>query len=98
MLDEYEHERADDDIDVDMGSDAEEGEEKAKKINLPSEHTRMRLNRLFSSSLTNALESLHPRLLQIGLYQTNQNPTYSPNLSPISNNNDHHQIHFRFSQ
>ena len=62
VLDEYERERADDDIDVDLDLDAEEDEETAKKINLPSEHTRMRLNRLFSSSLTNALESLHPHL------------------------------------
>ena len=63
MLDEYERERADEDIDVDMDLDAEE-EEKPKNPTfiLPSEHTRMRLNRLFSSSLTNALESLHPRL------------------------------------
>ena len=41
----------------------EEAEENSKPASiLPSEHTRMRLNRLFNSSLTNALESLHPRL------------------------------------
>ena len=64
MLDEYERERADEDTDVDMDLDTDEEEEKPKKsaFILPSEHTRMRLNRLFSSSLTNALESLHPRL------------------------------------
>ena len=69
MLDEYERERAEEDIDVDMDLDTEEGEEEEEKPKnrtstfiLPSEHTRMRLNRLFSSSLTNALESLYPRL------------------------------------
>jgi origin recognition complex subunit 5 len=47
-----------------MVSDSEKEEEEPKKptFTLPSEHTRMRLNRLFSSSLTNALETLHPRL------------------------------------
>ena len=65
MLDEYERERAGEDVDMDSdaGDDDEDGEEKPKPtLILPSEHTRMRLNRLFNSSLTNALESLHPRL------------------------------------
>jgi origin recognition complex subunit 5 len=66
VLDEYERERADESMDVDMDLDTEEEEEQGKSKKptfiLPSEHTRMRLNRLFSSSLTNALESLHPRL------------------------------------
>jgi origin recognition complex subunit 5 len=66
VLDEYNREHAVEDIyvDMDLDTEEEEEEEKAKKNTfiLPSEHTRMRLNRLFSSSLTNALESLHPRL------------------------------------
>ena len=64
VLDEYERERdADRDMDMDMDAEEEEEEEKAKKMFIqPSEHTRMRLNRLFNSSLTNALQALHPRL------------------------------------
>ncbi|KAF8801485.1 hypothetical protein BYT27DRAFT_7114957 [Phlegmacium glaucopus] len=64
VLDEYEGERdADGDVDMDT-EDAEEEEEGNVKNSfaLPSEDTRMRLNRLFNSSLTNALEALHPRL------------------------------------
>jgi origin recognition complex subunit 5 len=64
VLDEYERERAEEDIDVDMEEEEEEKKTKPTSI-LPSEHTRMRLNRLFSSSLTNALESLHPRLSNV---------------------------------
>ena len=70
VLDEYERERdanwdVDVDVDVDMDTEEEdEDEDKAKKYSftLPSEDTRMRLNRLFNSSLTNALEALYPRL------------------------------------
>ena len=68
MLDEYERERGDEDIDMDLKVDEDEEEEEEEEEEpkhvfiLPSEHTRMRLNRLFSSSLTNALETLLPRL------------------------------------
>ena len=65
VLDEYEHECADEDMDVDMDLDAKRMKKKNQKKTtfiLPSEHTRMRLNHLFSSSLTNALESLQPCL------------------------------------
>jgi origin recognition complex subunit 5 len=61
VLDEYDRERADEDMDLDLDTEEEDDEPKPAFI-LPSEHTRMRLNRLFNSSLTNALESLHPRL------------------------------------
>lgn len=40
----------------------DEQDKSATTFTLPSEHTRMRLNRLFNSSFTNALEALHPRL------------------------------------
>ena len=52
-------------MDVDMDLDAKRMKKKNQKKTtfiLPSEHTRMRFNHLFSSSLTNALESLHPCL------------------------------------
>lgn len=64
VLDEYERELelANEGMDLDMMILDEEGEIPKPTFTLPSEHTRMRLNRLFSSSLTNALESLHPRL------------------------------------
>jgi origin recognition complex subunit 5 len=93
VLDEYERERADEDIDVDMDLDAEEEveEEKPKPtFILPSEHTRMRLNRLFSSSLLNhsipvfqtpqirALSNLNqpePNLLSKPLAHTQQRPS-----------------------
>jgi len=62
-LDEYERERENEDIDMDLEVEEDEEEEEPKQVSiLPSEHTRMRLNRLFNSSLTHALESLLPRL------------------------------------
>ena len=77
-------------MDVDMVSDSEEDEEekaKKNKFTLPSEHTRMRLNRLFSSSLTIALESLHPRLSNATDWALSNQP--EPNL--LSNPHAHTQ-------